>query len=320
MKEIVAGIDMGGTHTVIGLVTQEGDCLKEISVMTQEDAVFEDFILRICSEINKLIQQLDSKDFSLIGVGVGAPNGSYVTGDIENAVNLRWKGHLPICKEITKHLNVPTALSNDANAAALGEMLFGAAKGIKNFVYITLGTGLGSGIVVDGKLVLGQHGFAGELGHTSVKPWGRQCGCGKQGCLETYVSAPGLRRTVFKLLSESIEPSALRSYAYESLTAKKIATLAHQGDPIAQEAFETTGAILGMKLADVVATLEPEAIFLFGGLSNSGKLIFEPTKRHLEKNLITCFKNKVKLLPSGLIDKNVAVLGAAALIWQNVNK
>lgn len=315
MKSIVAGIDIGGTNTVIGLVTRDGNCLCETSFHTQEYGVFDHYVARISEEIKMLITTLENQ-YTLVGVGVGAPNGSYNTGEIIDAANLRWKGTLSLASELKKILGVPVALTNDANAAALGEMIFGAAKGLRNFVVITLGTGLGSGIVVDGKLVHGHDGFAGELGHTSVKAYGRQCGCGKQGCLETYVSAPGLRRTAFKLLADSNEPSLLRGYSYEALSAKKIAAFAQQGDKVAIEAFEYTGAILGMKLADVVAILSPEAIFLFGGLSNAGSLIFEPTKRHMEKNLFPFFRNKVKLLPSGLNDKNAAVLGAAALIWQ----
>ncbi|MDX9847036.1 MAG: ROK family protein [Tenuifilaceae bacterium] len=317
MNRVVAGVDIGGTNTVIGIVTRQGDCLKEISFPTQEEAVFSNYIARIAKEIMGMLQQI-GKQYSLEGVGVGAPNGSYITGQIVDAANLRWKGTLEITRDLNSLLNVPVALTNDANAAALGEMLFGDAKNMRNFVFITLGTGLGSGIVIDGKLVQGVDGFAGELGHISVKPWGRQCGCGKQGCLETYVSAPGLRRTAFKILADSIESSAIRSYPYENISAKKIATLAQQGDRIAIEAFEYTGAILGMKLADVVAILNPEAIFLFGGLSGAGNLLFEPTKRHMEKNLFPAFRNKVKLLPSGLVNKNAAVLGAAALIWQDL--
>jgi len=199
-------------------------------------------------------------------------------------------------------------------------MLFGAAKGMKHFIVITLGTGLGSGIVSDGKLVLGHDGFAGELGHTSVKPGGRRCGCGKTGCLETYVSAPGIRRTAFKLMADSVEPSALRSFNYHELSAKIIAQKAQEGDKLALEAFEKTGEILGLKLADAVATLSPEAIFLFGGLSKAGELILEPTRRHMEANLFPVFKNKVKIMPSGLEEKNVAILGSAALIWKELEK
>ena len=318
MKTIVAGVDIGGTNTVLGLVTRDGDCIAETNFPTQRHSDFSKYLGQIATEVLSLIKR-QSEEFQLVGVGVGAPNGCYNSGNIVDAANLRWKGSLPLASGLQALLNVPVAISNDANAAALGEMLFGGAKGMKNFIVVTLGTGLGSGIVVDGKLVLGSDGFAGELGHTAVKAYGRQCGCGKAGCLETYVSAPGLRRTAFKLLADSIEPSALRNYSYDQISSKQIANLADQGDRISLEAFEYTGAILGMKLADVVALLSPEAIFLFGGLSNAGKHIFEPTKRHMEKNLFPIFRNKVKLLPSALKGKNAAVLGAAALIFQDLD-
>jgi len=317
MIKLVAGVDMGGTNTVVGLVTQDGECLAESSLRTQESHEFKGFIARLVGEIGDLQQKILS-GCALQGVGVGAPNGSYYTGEIINAANLRWKGTLPLRNALASTLGVPVSITNDANAATLGEMHYGAAKGMKNFIYVTLGTGLGSGFVVDGNLLLGNEGLAGELGHISIKPSGRQCGCGKKGCLETYVSAPGLRRTTFKLLSDSILPSPLRSRNYDHISAKVIADYAMQGDKVAMAAFEYTGKILGMALANVVAMLNPEAIFLFGGLSNAGGLIFEPTKRHMESNLFPIFKNKVKLLPTGLGDKNAGVLGAAALIWNEL--
>lgn len=318
MKIVAAGVDMGGTNTVVGLVSTNGDCLLEESFSTQHSATFDGFIQQLAQQITSMLKALGN-EYTLAGVGVGAPNGCYYTGNIVNAANLKWKGTLPLAKQLSLLLNVPVRVTNDANAAALGEYHFGAAKGMKNFVVITLGTGLGSGIVVDGKLVLGSDGFAGELGHITVKPYGRQCGCGKMGCLETYVSAPGIRRTVFKLLADSTEPSVLRNYSYEQMSGKQIANLAEMGDSIALEAFEHTGAILGMKLADVVSILSPEAIFIMGGLSHSGRLIFEPTKRHMEKNLISVFRNKVQILPSGLNGKNAAVIGASALVWDPQN-
>lgn len=317
MEPIVVGIDIGGTNTEIGLVTQQGKCISSVNFSTQSHETFDLYLDHLTQQIDKLISANQQK-YTIKGVGVGAPNGNYLDGTIVNAANLKWKGVLPLGQGIEDKLKVPVALTNDANAAALGEMLYGNAKGMKNFVVITLGTGLGSGIVVDGKLVLGADGFAGEFGHTLVKPFGRQCGCGKSGCLETYASAPGIRRTVFKLLSESNEPSVLRNYSYGDLSARQIAGFAEAGDPIAWEAFEYTGAILGMKLAELVAILSPEAILLTGGLSQAGSLIFEPTKRHMEKNLFANFKNKVKLLPSGLANENVGVIGASALIWQKV--
>lgn len=315
MEKIVVGIDIGGTNTVLGLVTHDGDCLKERTFYTQAQENFSGYIEQLSSEVKALIVESSIK-VELVGVGVGAPNGSFITGEIVDAANLRWKGTLPIANMLSEKLGVPVKLTNDANAATLGEMLFGSARNMKNYVYITLGTGLGSGIVIDGKLVLGKDGFAGELGHTVVKPSGRQCGCGKKGCLETYVSATGLRRTTLKMMADSNHHSILRSYSYDELTAKTIAKCAQQGDKVALDAFEYTGSILGVALSNVVATLDPEAIFLFGGLSNAGDLIFEPTKRHMEENLFPIFRNKVQLMPSGLTNKNVAVLGAAALIWK----
>lgn len=277
------------------------------------------FIHRLSESITSLYKSLP-QGLSLVGVSMGAPNASYYNGCIMDAANLKWKGILPLANLLQSDLNVPVWVTNDANAAAMGEMLYGGARGMKNFIVITLGTGLGSGIVVDGKLMLGSEGFAGEIGHITVRAYGRQCGCGKLGCLETYVSAPGIRRTVFKLMADSTEPSALRNYSYEQMSGKQIATLAEMGDPIALEAFEHTGAMLGMKLADVVAILNPEAIFIMGGLSHAKQLIFEPTKRHMEKNLIPIFRDKVQILPSQLIDKNAAVIGAAALAWDELSK
>ncbi len=312
----VAGIDIGGTNTVIGIVNRNGDCIEQTTLPTRIDGSFIDYIEKVTQTI---LQLVEGKNLQLKGIGVGAPNGSYNLGAIVDAPNLVWKGILPVCKELNERLYVPTVLTNDANAAAIGEMLFGAAKDYKHFLVITLGTGLGSGIVIDGKLLVGHDGFAGELGHTSVKPWGRQCGCGKRGCLETYVSAPGIRRTAFKLLADINQHSILRTYSYEQLTAKCITQAALKGDRVAREAFEYTGKILGQKLADLVALFSPQAIFLFGGLSNAGDLIFEPTKRNMEENLFPIFRNKVNIFPSGLKDENAAVLGAAALIWNEIS-
>ncbi len=311
----VAGIDIGGTNTVIGIVDRNGDCIEQATLPTRIDGSFTDFIEMVSQAIFQLVE---GKNLQLKGIGVGAPNGSYNLGAIVDAPNLVWKGILPVCKVLNERLHVPTVLTNDANAAAIGEMLFGAAKDYKHFIVITLGTGLGSGIVIDGKLLVGHDGFAGEFGHTSVKPWGRQCGCGKRGCLETYVSAPGIRRTAFKLLADANQHSILRTYSYEQLTAKCITQAALKGDRVAREAFEYTGKILGQKLADLVALFSPQAIFLFGGLSNAGNLIFDPTKRNMEENLFPIFRNKVSLLPSGLKNENAAVLGAAALAWNEI--
>ena len=315
MQEVVAGIDIGGTNTVIGIVTRNGEILKECTISTKCQTTFDGFVKTISTEIERLLTELQH-EYTLKGVGIGAPNGSYNLGAIVDAPNLGWKGILPLCKEVTQNTGVPSVVTNDANAAALGELLFGAAKGMKNFVVITLGTGLGSGIVVDGKLVVGHDGFAGEFGHIVAKIDGRQCGCGKRGCLETYASATGIRRTAFKMLADINQPSVLRNITFEKLSAKMVTEAAKTGDPLARAAFEYTGLILGTRLADLVAILNPEAIFFFGGLANAGELLFDPTRRHMEEYMFPVFKGKVKLLTSGLQDKNAAVLGAAALMWQ----
>ncbi len=259
-------------------------------------------------------------DITPRGVGIGAPNGNYYNGTIEFAPNLRWKGIIPIAALFQKLTPLPVKVTNDANAAAIGEMVYGGAKGMRDFVVITLGTGLGSGIVANGELVYGHDGFAGELGHTIVDPNGRQCGCGRRGCLETYASAPGIKRTVFALLADSTAESKMRSISYDGLNAAMVSQFAAEGDPIARAAFEFTGNILGIKLADAIAHTSPEAIFLFGGLANAGELIFDPTRRSMEEHVLKIFQNKVKLLPSGLKDKNVAVLGASALLWNELSK
>jgi glucokinase len=248
MINVAAGIDIGGTNTVIGLVTKTGDCLVESSISTRGFSHFELFIEEVSKEINSLLKKIGD-NYSLCGVGIGAPNGSFSLGSIVDAPNLEWKGVLPICKEVTAKTLVPSVVTNDANAAALGEMLFGGAHGMSNFIVITLGTGLGSGIVVNGKLVVGHDGFAGELGHLTAFANGRVCGCGNRGCLETYASATGIRRTVSMLLADSNHPSILRSICFEKLSAKMITEAAINHDPIALEAFEFTGKILGAKLA-----------------------------------------------------------------------
>jgi len=255
------------------------------------------------------------------GVGIGAPNGNYYAGSIENAVNLSWRGSVPVVEKMKKYYpGLTIALTNDANAAAIGEMIFGGAKNIRDFVVITLGTGLGSGIVVNGALVYGHDGFAGELGHINVQLQGRDCGCGMQGCLETYASATGIRRTVFSLLAERNMDSELRDVSYNDLTSKMISEAAIRGDKIALEAFEQTGWILGRKLAETVAHNSPEAIFLLGGLANAKELIINPTKKAMEQSLLPIFRNKVKILLSSLPDMNAGVLGAGALAWNELDQ
>jgi glucokinase len=254
-----------------------------------------------------------------MGIGIGAPNGNYYSGNIEYAPNLIWKGIIPLTEIIKSIFNLPVVLTNDANAAAVGEMVFGDAKEMDNFLMITLGTGLGSGLVVNGGLVYGHDGFAGELGHVCVKEDGRICGCGKRGCLETYVSATGIKRTVFELLAKEPDNSCFRAVTFNDLDAKQITIAANNGDPIAKKAFKNTGQILGKSLANTVAHISPEAIFLFGGLALAGKWIFDPTKKAMENNLMGVYKNKIQILPSALLHKNIAVLGAAALIWKELD-
>lgn len=317
MKDLVIGIDIGGTLTKCGFVDREGNFFAEgVSPTDPYDRV-EDYLKNLCAELKRLEAQI-KVPYKISGVGIGAPNGNYHKGTIENAANLKWKGIVPFAELFRKYYDVPVKLTNDANAAALGEMIYGEAKGMRDFIMITLGTGLGSGLVVNGDLVYGHDGFAGELGHINVQKNGRKCGCGNFGCLETYVSAPGIKRTVFELLAYDHEGSELANYSFKELNSEMIYEAAKKNDPIALKAFDITARFLGTKLADSVAHTSPEAIFLFGGLAKSGRYIFEPTKKYMEESLLRTFRNKVKLLPSGLMDKNAAILGAGALIWKDL--
>jgi glucokinase len=315
MKKHVIGIDIGGTFTKFGFVCADGELTQQGSIPTDKYPIIEDFLGELCGKIQKII---DKENFEILGIGVGAPNGNFYTGKIEFAPNLLWKGVVDLHGLLKKHFNVPVAVTNDANAAALGELIYGGGKGMKDFIMVTLGTGLGSGFVVNGNVVYGHDGFAGELGHTVAVIDGRQCACGKKGCLETYVSASGIKRTMYKMIASEIEPSELRSVSFNDLDAKMISNAARKGDSLALKAFDYTGKMLGLKLADAVAHTSPEAIFLFGGLSCAGDLIFEPTKKYMEHFLLPIYRNKIKLLPSALQDKNIAVLGAGALIWNEI--
>jgi len=318
MHPVVLGVDIGGTNTKYGFVDRSGRCLANGSMPTDANQPVELFFSRL-QEASGLLAQSLPKNAELAGIGLGAPNANYHKGTIEHPPNLGWD-YVDVRAQLGKYYKVPIAVTNDANAAALGEMLFGAAKGMKDFIVITLGTGLGSGIVSNGALIYGADGFAGEVGHTIVDPNGRKCGCGKLGCLEAYCSATGLCRTVQELICNSTEPSRLRSISYQDLTAEKVSEAANEGDKLALQAFEHTGRILGMKLADSVAHLSPEAIILFGGMAAAGELIFAPTRRSLEEHLFPIFRNKVKLMPSMLVESNTAVLGAGALIWNELDR
>ncbi len=317
-KEIVLAVDIGGTNTKLGYVDREGNVLSHSTILTEADKPSDNFFTRLKTEAQLLLGSI-KQDVNLRGVGIGAPNGNYYKGTIEQPPNLSWN-FVDVVSTIKQWYDVPVAVTNDANAAALGEMLFGCAKGMKHFIEITLGTGVGSGIVVDGALVYGHDGYAGELGHTVVDPEGRLCGCGKKGCLETYASANGIRRTAEELKTLRNMPSILNTIPFEQLTAKLVYEAAQQNDVIALETFELTGKYLGMKLADAVAHTSPEAIILFGGVTEAGKYIFEPTKRWMEYYLFPVFRNKVKLLKSGLPQNYAAILGAAALVWNELEK
>jgi len=317
--EVVLGIDIGGTFTKIGLVDREGKIHFEDEISTRGYDTIEEFIHALHKHVIQSLEQFETP-LLMLGIGVGAPNGNYYEGTIENAPNLAWKGRIEFVKLMEKQFHLPILVTNDANAAALGEMLFGDAGDLKNFAMITLGTGLGSGLVVNGDIIYGHDGFAGELGHVLVYDHGRQCGCGKRGCLEAYVSATGIKRTVYELMAEENVESEFRNIPFSRLKPKKITSLAEAGDPIAIKAFERTGFLLGRALADTVAHISPARIFLFGGLAKAGKWIIDPAKKSMEEHLLPIFRNKIDIVPSALLKKNIAVLGAAALIWKRLDK
>ena len=318
-EKIAVGIDMGGTNTVFGFVNRDGKILADDAIKTAHYNEIEVFIAALYEKIMVTVKKLGNSA-EIVGYGIGAPMGNINKGTIEHAAGLPFKGIVPFVETFNRHTSLPVIITNDANAAAVGEMIYGGAKDMKNFVVITLGTGLGSGIVVDGKLVYGQDGFAGELGHTTIRPGqsNRDCGCGKKGCLETYVSATGLKRSLLKIMADSLDSSELRKYSFEELDAKIIHDEAVKGDSLALRAFAHTGQMLGFKLADVVAHTNPEAIFLFGGLALAEDMIFEPAKEYMEENLLSIYKGKVKLLASSLSAQNAAVLGASSLVWSSL--
>lgn len=324
MKQVSIGIDIGGTNTVFGVVDQDGNVMVKDTIPTPKHGDVEQYINDVTAAINELIKSVTllNADIEIMGIGMGAPNGNYYTGAIEFAPNLSFRGVVPLVKLLSEKFELPAiALTNDANAAALGELIYGGAKNMKNFVMITLGTGLGSGIVVNGEVVYGHDGFAGEIGHTTVVPDGRDCGCGQKGHLETYCSAPGMKRTAFELIAKhNATGSLLANYTYNELDSKAIYEAAVKGDAIAREVFEITGHLLGRTLADTVAYLSPEAIFLFGGPTAAGDYIFKPTKEYMEKYALPIFKNKVKILPSQLKSGDAAIIGASALVWKELKK
>jgi glucokinase len=315
--ELAIGIDIGGTNTKYGIVNHRGEILQQGDLRTDAHPTIEGFIEALHQALLPIMQQQQERDYKIKGVGVGAPNGNYYTGTIEYAPNLHWKGIVPLAKLISEKFWVPCTLTNDANAAALGEMMYGAARGMRDFITITLGTGVGSGIVCNGHLVYGHDGFAGELGHTIIRPGGRKhWSTALNGSLEAYCSATGIAITARELLAESGAESLLRRYKPEEITSKIVYDCAVNGDEIAKEVYRFTGQILGESLANFVMFSSPEAIILFGGVIKAGDLIMKPTREHMEKNLLPIFQNKVKLVFSELREADAAILGASALVWE----
>jgi glucokinase len=317
MSDFAIGIDIGGTNTKFGVVDRNGHIVTQDRTSTNEHETVQEFIEVLYAKMKPMIDQAGGPD-KFVGVGVGAPNGNFYTGNIEYAPNLKWRGIIPLAKMISEKFDLRVKLTNDANAAAVGEMMYGCAKDLRHFITITLGTGVGSGIVIDGKILLGHDGFAGELGHTIIRPGGRlHKGTNLRGSLESYASATGVRETALELLAEKADvPSLLRDYSINDLTSQSVFECAIKGDAIANEIFDFTGQILGEALANFVMFSSPEAIILFGGLTKAGDLIMNPTRQAMEDNLLPIFKNKVKLMFSELKEADAAILGASALVWE----
>ena len=315
--EYAIGIDIGGTNTKFGIVNHRGEISHRGDISTTNHVKIEKFIDDLYENLLPAIKDAGGEDL-IKGIGVGAPNGNYYNGNIEYAPNLPWRGVIQLAKLINKRFNKPCILTNDANAAAVGEMMYGAARGMKDFIMITLGTGVGSGIIANGQLILGHDGFAGELGHTVIRPGGRlHWGTGMKGTLETYASATGIAITANELLDEkNKESSILRKIPRKKIDSKAVFEAAQKGDKIAKEVFKYTGRILGEALANFIMFSSPEAIILFGGVCKAGDLLMKPVKKHMEKNLLPIFQNKVKLLFSELKESDAAILGASALVWE----
>ena len=316
MDSFVAGVDIGGTGTKFGIVDNLGNVLSSDTMSTRGHADIHAYIDELYDKLMILIDKVGGVG-RIKGIGVGAPNGNVYTGTMEYAPNLPWKGIIPLAKLIQDKFKLPVKLTNDANAAAVGEMTYGAAKGMKNFILIALGTGVGSGIVANGELIYGHDGMAGELGHTIIIPDGRiHPGTGKKGSLESYASATGVAKSAVEILNTTDRPSTLRNIPIDKIDSKAVFEAATAGDEVAKEVFEYTGRILGISLANFVMFSSPEAIILFGGLTKAGDLILKPTREHMEANLIEVFQNKIKILVSHLKESDAAILGASALMWE----
>ena len=315
-SQLVVGIDIGGQTTKLGVVNIQGTVLAQTVIRTDTYSEVGLYIAELADAINKIIKEADAEG-KIRGIGVGAPNGNFYKGTIENAVNIAWgRSTIEFAKLLSEAMNgIPVALTNDANAAAVGEMTYGAARGMKNFIMITLGTGVGSGIVINGDVVYGHDGFAGELGHvTAVRNNGRACNCGKTGCLEAYASATGVARTAREWLELTDEPSLLRNL--DSIASKDVFDAAKEGDKLALKIFEFTGKMLGRSFADFIAFSAPEAIVLFGGLARAKEFLLEPMETAMNENVVSIWKNKVKIIFSQLKESDAAILGASALGWE----
>ena len=318
MKPYVIGVDLGGTNTVFGIVDAAGNIVQEGSIKTSQYNSAAEFVNAGVKCINEIVEPIGGID-NIQGIGIGAPNANYYSGTIEFAPNIKWahNGIVPLAEMFIRELGVPVRMTNDANAAAMGEKLYGVAKGMKNFIMLTLGTGVGAGIIVNGELVYGHDGFAGELGHICMdrSEDARQCGCGLRGCLETYCSATGVARTAREFLQKTTRPSSLRNKPADKIESLDVYLAAKEGDEIAKEIFKFTGTILGWACADFTAFSSPEAFVFFGGLCKSGDLIMKPIEEAYKKNVMPLFRNKAKFVISSLMNKNAAVLGASALGW-----
>lgn len=317
IKPYVIGLDLGGTNSVFGIVDSRGDIKATTAIKTQDYETVDEYVEASVEALQIIIDQVGGIE-KIKAMGIGAPNGNYYTGTIEFAPNLSWghNGIVPLAKMFSDKLGIPVALTNDANAAAIGEMTYGVACGMKNFIVITLGTGVGSGIVINGQLVYGSDGFAGELGHVIMnRVNGRPCGCGRKGCLEAYCSATGVARTARELIETTDEPSLLRDMPAADITSLDVSIAASKGDALAKRIYEFTGNMLGEACADFAAFSSPEAFIFFGGLTKAGALIMDPIKKAYEENVLNIFKGKAKFLVSGLDGSSAAVLGASAVGW-----
>lgn len=316
MKEYAFGIDIGGTNTAMAVVSRKGEIIGQYSMPTTGHAEFDDYINAVCEQLRRLAADTCGME-NIAGVGVGAPNGNFYSGRIDFAPNLPWKGILPFVEKMEAAIGLPCVITNDANAAAMGEHAYGVAKDMDHFIMITLGTGVGSGIFIDGKIIYGNDGFAGELGHTIIdfSDNARPCGCGRKGCLETYTSATGVARTARQFLQERTDDSLLRSISPEKITSKDVYDAAIKGDAIALDIYNYTGDILGKALSNFIAFSAPEAIILFGGMAQAGDILMKPLRESMDKHTLALWSGKVKLLVSSLKSGDAALLGASALVW-----